>query len=298
MMINSSNKMETRKAEEENPKPEPEEVVEELSPTKKAVIEMLVENTGVHMLDSGGAYGRSWQRNRAITNWDEIPAVIVSVWDEEKCQLSISRSTYHYLVDNLVYDEECERLTELFKAWASMGEMHDKPWIRCMEDFPEWLDNGRGDLGDVWGENTYNGENLLSQVLQYTYFEWNDECWILLQVHGGCDVRGGYTEPKVFKVVIEDFPFGMRDITASCDGGCWRFWSDDAGYNWCNDTFNEKQILMYVDKWAAKGIVQKSLDDETVNPLEDVEEISDCIVCKEEDNSVNCRFCGKPVTFW
>ena len=31
---------------------------------KKKVIEMLQENTGRHMLDSGGAYGRHWERNQ------------------------------------------------------------------------------------------------------------------------------------------------------------------------------------------------------------------------------------------
>ena len=32
--------------------------------TKAVIADMLQENTGRHMLDSGGAYGRNWERNQ------------------------------------------------------------------------------------------------------------------------------------------------------------------------------------------------------------------------------------------
>lgn len=35
-----------------------------LTSTERVLIAMLTENTGRHMLDSGGAYGRNWERNR------------------------------------------------------------------------------------------------------------------------------------------------------------------------------------------------------------------------------------------
>ena len=35
--------------------------------TNKLVYEMLTENTGSHMGDSGGAYGRHWERNQKRT---------------------------------------------------------------------------------------------------------------------------------------------------------------------------------------------------------------------------------------
>ena len=34
---------------------------------KELIYKMLTENTGVHMLDSGGAYGRNWERNQVKT---------------------------------------------------------------------------------------------------------------------------------------------------------------------------------------------------------------------------------------
>lgn len=36
----------------------------QVTETERAVAEMMVENTGTHMLDSGGSMGRSWQRNQ------------------------------------------------------------------------------------------------------------------------------------------------------------------------------------------------------------------------------------------
>ncbi|PNX45319.1 MAG: hypothetical protein BV459_08855, partial [Thermoplasmata archaeon M11B2D] len=202
-LVNAHNKVETMKAEDENPEPNVENVVEELTPTKKAVIEMLVENTGVHMLDSGGAYGRAWQRNRTVTNWDEIPDISIDIDDEERCQFSVIRSTYHFLVNNLLYDEECERLEKWFKAWARDGKMNKETWIHCMEKFPEELG-----AGDIKSYNTYDGENVLNQVLQFVCFSWDDNEWVLLQVHGGCDVRGGYSIPKVFKELDGFFNIG------------------------------------------------------------------------------------------
>jgi len=35
--------------------------------TKEIIYNMLTENTGRHMLDSGGAYGRNWERNQVKT---------------------------------------------------------------------------------------------------------------------------------------------------------------------------------------------------------------------------------------
>jgi hypothetical protein len=48
--------------------------------------------------------------------------------------------------------------------------------------------------------NTYNGESMLDQVMQYVYFTCpdTDEQIVLVSVHGGCDVRGGYAKPHAF----------------------------------------------------------------------------------------------------
>jgi len=48
------------------------------------------------------------------------------------------------------------------------------------------------------GFNTYNGDSDLSQTLQGSTLTINDEYYYLIQIHGGCDVRGGYTDAKLF----------------------------------------------------------------------------------------------------
>ena len=57
-------------------------------------------------------------------------------------------------------------------------------------------------LGAEFGAsfNTYNYASALSQVLQGTYVSINGKDYILLQIHGGCDVRGGYTDAKLFRL--------------------------------------------------------------------------------------------------
>ncbi len=54
--------------------------------------------------------------------------------------------------------------------------------------------------------------NLLDQVLLFTYFELrcgpgrggNLGSYVVLQIHGGCDVRGGYSRPRVFTLNDSD----------------------------------------------------------------------------------------------
>ena len=48
--------------------------------------------------------------------------------------------------------------------------------------------------------NTYNWDCNLSQTLQWTYVveESSNDWYVLLQVHQWCDVRGGYTDAKMF----------------------------------------------------------------------------------------------------
>jgi hypothetical protein len=62
------------------------------------------------------------------------------------------------------------------------------------------------ELGGLYGEgkpltvNTGNEENLFDQTLLFACFAIEHESWVALQVHGGADVRGGYSDPKVFSL--------------------------------------------------------------------------------------------------
>ena len=54
------------------------------------------------------------------------------------------------------------------------------------------------------GWNTYNWGAAHSQVMQGNELtlegEYGEEKYLLLQIHGGADVRGGYTDARLFKL--------------------------------------------------------------------------------------------------
>ena len=54
------------------------------TPTERQIAKMLIENTGVDMLDSGGAYGRHWQRNRKIADFRKMPEITLDLYPEEE----------------------------------------------------------------------------------------------------------------------------------------------------------------------------------------------------------------------
>ena len=185
---------------------------EERTETAAVLAAMLTENTGTHFLDSGGiakydaggnyvgsdcGYGRHWQRNQH-RNFDAEPATVLSF----KYGIEVTHSVYHRLLERVEYDEQMQELFDEFVEDRKVTH-----WLQDMEDFPEWLRDRGHEVTGLYGDgepftvNTYNGEDLLSQVLQYLYMEVDGEPDILLQIHGGCDVRGGYTAPKAFRVL-------------------------------------------------------------------------------------------------
>ena len=64
--------------------------------------------------------------------------------------------------------------------------------------------------------NSYNWDNYLSQVIQYVTFEYQSRWFVLLQVHGGADVRGGYTRPQVFEMNSEFTLYAMQNAVIQC----------------------------------------------------------------------------------
>jgi hypothetical protein len=250
---------ECRQAEAENPQPE----ITEADPLKARIIGMMTENTGCDILDSGGAYGRQWQRNRHITDWDSIPACEVEVCADgrEDGEVIISYNIYPYLCLFLDIDEDSERLNAILQGIIENGG--NKSYPADVEDFLKAVDADKDGYA-CGGANTYNYDNILSGVLQYDIFEVDGETYIALQIHGGCDVRGGYTAPQVFTLNEPDyFSMAQTDITAWCGCGDWS--SDDAGYHW------------YFD-----GCSPSKPADWFYN---------------REDNTVRCLDCRQPVTF-
>lgn len=196
--------------------------------TMQVIQDMLTENTGKHMLDSGGAYGRHWEQNQG-KDFSKQP----EAWYSTRYGgIETCRSVFWYLVNNLTYSEEMD------KKWNDFGmseENIDESWYSLIPLFIESI-NGK----EIMSENTYNHESGLSQVIQYTIFEaetdaelegWTTQ-YIMLQIHGGCDVRGGYTKPVVFEMNDEYLPNDAEFVLQCKNGHNW--WTDD-NYHWYED---------------------------------------------------------------
>lgn len=177
--------------------------------TDRVLVDMLTENTGRSILDSGGAYGRNWERNqgREVESFLAEPEASQD-WDY------VSLSVFHWLRNRLEFDPQMDRRLELWTALRS----NDDPWLVEAETFAAaW--EGHEHLRVY---NSYNEENCLSQDIQWVEIgergmRGSGDQWVLLQIHGGCDARGGYTRPRAFRVLGDSFGWDMGSYSLYCD---------------------------------------------------------------------------------
>lgn len=166
---------------------------------QQLVYSMLTENTGSHFLDSGGAYGRHHQRNakKTIEDFNREEAESYE-FDYKNGEIVRTVSVFHFLSHSTELDELCNEFNKRNTApknWEADADVYGvstEAW--------DYLQEATGydvKIDRTW--NTYNGESDLSQVLQGSNLEIDGELYFLIQVHGGCDVRGGYTDAKLFK---------------------------------------------------------------------------------------------------
>lgn len=215
--------------------------------TGQIVAEMLKENTGRGLCDSGDAYGRNWQRN-AARDFAAGPVVSCTwrTWRKEGEPHGVPEpdttiSLYHWMVGCLEFDPEMQARLDAFVA---NEDVEDESWLGIQEMFAEHEHAAGLHEREPNTINTYNDPDSwhCSQVLQYVevYAEDRQEpSHLIVSVHGGCDVRGGYTAPKCFKLRVEYYEaldkaqvrtLGMGDSWWGYGDGCWRYCdaSDDA----------------------------------------------------------------------
>jgi len=219
---------------------------------------MLTESTGTNILDSGGAYGRQWQSNRVIVDFRELEACQTEIHApryytshegkrfKRSAEILIYYNIFHYLTNFLEIDDDCVKLNKAFMDYAEREENKNVGWLVLMEEFAEKEAQYYGfTYGASW--NSYNWENLLNQVIQgVTLHKNGDEynAYWILQIHNGCDVRGGYTKPRIFRVLDRDYSIlAQNDVHVSCECGFCNFYSDDGGYHWYNDNDSDKRDL-------------------------------------------------------
>lgn len=175
------------------------------TPLQRLIASMLVENTGTHFMDSGGENGRKWQRNAGKTVQDFInePEVVHGFdpsRDTSSDDLSPTVSAFHVLTEHagLELDELCDTFNG---KYAGTKDEWDSDYYGVTAKGQKWLDRtGFTAKGQSW--NSYNWDSKLDTVLQGTplYHEATGSYYCLIQVHGGADVRGGYTDARLFKV--------------------------------------------------------------------------------------------------
>lgn len=183
--------------------------------TEAVIYGMLTENTGQHFLDSGGSDGRAWQRN-AMKTLEDFRAEPEAWLDPESPD--ITKSTFWHLVNNLSHEPD---LTAAYHEFAD--QFPNESWLEITE---LWLDKlGIEEEGEFysdarWSFNTYNFTDswLVSQTLQGSTFGMGGSDYLILQVHGGADIRGGYTKPQVFRMMNgkEGFIFDAEAAYFNC----------------------------------------------------------------------------------
>lgn len=253
-------------------------------PTVFSVIAgMLRENTGRHFLDSGSAYGRNWERNQGKSEeaFDSAPAgwMEVRVRDGGELETCVTVDVYHFLTERLDYDE---RLDRIFQRFIDRPANEAKGYLEIMEEFPAWIcarlnavSGARLDAAGVYHDgspmcvNTYTGEDCLSQIIQYVYFttEGRGGAFVLLQIHGGCDMRGGYTRPRLF--VADGSSHGVEAI------------------------FDNAQCSLYCNGKVYRRACSRCGEKEERAEHEDRTQVSICVKCGSPITGVfDERYCG------
>lgn len=168
---------------------------------KATIKKLLKENTGTHFLDSGGDSNRHWQKN-AKRNFNKEPRIL---WDEYEYSVNI----YHYLCEVL----DTDRNTQKINSFISRNDLH---WVQEVKEEITNKDFMYHEISS-WGElhNTYNGEENISQTLLFQTFRIDSEQYVLLQVHQGADIRGGYTQTRCFK--LNGYLSGLVEVEGTID---------------------------------------------------------------------------------
>ncbi len=208
-------------------------LIEQTQEKDEILAGMLKENTGKHMLDSGDHYGRHWERNQERDFAEESPLEVEVRKYEETIDIIPSLKTFHFLRESLYLDDEARELHKN-QGIRNLGEAEQFALEEAKKRYP-----GSSARHHIITENTYNAESMLEQHIQYVLVFGDDiynHDFVILQTHNGCDIRGGYSRPHVFKVAdIARFISGHKNLIATVPELMLRGFSDDAGYTFYED---------------------------------------------------------------
>lgn len=182
----------------------------ELMTTAEALHLQWLEPTGGSILDSGGTSGRNWQRNQGkpLEAWTEAPEVICNDW-------GVTVNTFRLLLKHLTYTKRSDLLTRGFRGYVER-QPEGQAYYNTPDSVEAWLEETLG-IEPTNSYNTYNFETLLDSTLMAVHFETEAGRYLALSYHGGADVRGGYTDFRVYET-CEDYCLlmGYGDAYISC----------------------------------------------------------------------------------
>jgi hypothetical protein len=279
-----------------------------VSPTIAMIVAQMQENTGRSILDSGDAYGRGFERKAGVPAevFEQAPPVRVD-------EYGVTLDAVHWLADRVEYHPEGDAF---FREWVDKddeGQSLRRPWMESMERFVQWVFTGSPEDTDegertmrlldgdsYWSYNTYNGESLLSETLQWVAFKvpddfeethgteghWDGEDWVdattpgdliegewylLLQTHNGCDVRGGYSGARLYSLTGSEAWYALAELD-SFELYCDREHTGETETGWYlshrSGEWSDRYGFAY-DPWEGltKGIVSEGGDKYTPWPL-------------------------------
>ena len=175
---------------------------------------MFMERIGGHILDSGDAYGRLGDAYRASPDLRAVPEIAAC---KDGGGAWAVRSSFHALCAGLEFSAELDgRFAEHCAAADNGGR---KAWHELAEEFAAMSD--KRFRWETCSHNTYMFDNPLDKAFEWVEFDAAaappspargerkeggrrlrrepKRCRAaLLQVHLGCDIRGGYGTPRAF----------------------------------------------------------------------------------------------------
>ena len=209
-----------------------------MNQTNQIVIKMLTEDTGRHMLDSGGTSGRHWQRNQerdfAAEPHTTSEFSISTYQDKSTLDVMVTHNIYHWLTDRLDYSERVDDIFHWFCQRKSQSNLH---WDQNINNFTR----DRESMYDTTPMSgyTYNDQSLLSQDIVFNQFSHDFIDYAIIQIHNGADARGGFTSPRVFECDESLFDYCRATIyaenTLDPKQTIMPFGTDDNSHSWYSD---------------------------------------------------------------
>lgn len=209
-------------------------MTKELDITQQKILEQLKENTGRHICDSGGAYGRHFERN-ASKSWEDLAndpvrleAFVYSHTTPHKLELIGTVKVAAYMKENLTYRQD---LQDAFHVWVEKNEEITKDMYETEQVFA-FAQQFKTKYDKPDFTYTYNQDSALSQDIQFITFEWVDAEGFdvkaaLVSTHNGCDARGGFSTYCAYEI---DHDHYLGDCTINgygCESQQW----DESGTN-------------------------------------------------------------------